>query len=675
MVKFQNVKTKFLVFLLPLFILSFLVLSVISYYFANQTLNDSVDETVRAMGKESSRQVQEGINERIIRLEELATDGVLRADNEQAKVAYLAASQKRLGFDSMYYSDLKGNCIRADGKKFNRADREYFKKVLETKKPYVPEPVVSADTGKLILVLTAPAFENGQLVGMMMGSITLEKLSKVLDGIKFRESGYGYIVESKGKVIANNKAPEFINKLDLTEKTINPELKTSMSELDEHLMKSFKEVAQTGEAESCYYKNVFGRDDVAVLTPIELFGQRWVMVITAPEEEVTAPVKRLANYMFGVSVFFILVASVCIYFFAKKIAKQIELIRDDCMRLNDGDFKDRPISIDSEDEIGQLAKGFHTMRTTLRTLIKKVQNEAEQVAASSEMLNESAGQSAEASNQVAVSITDIAAGVEKQSHSAKNVNGIAQKVANIAGEIAGKSKDVAKVAHEASGDVELGRTAIASAVKQMEQIGSGSEEIQEAIGKLAQGSQEISNIVELISNIAAQTNLLALNAAIEAARAGEHGRGFAVVAEEVRKLAEESHQSSQKIGELVKRNQVDMDKAVSASKAGTAGIGQGIEAVNTADETFKTIVKAIVHLSAEIAAISGSINMMADGSKDMLTSMQEIDEVSKNSAAEVQSVSAATEEQSASMQEIASASQSLAMLANELQSAIAKFKV
>lgn len=673
--RFQNVKTKFLVVLLPLFILSFVVLSVVSYYLANEALNEAADETIRTMGRESSMQVQEGINERIIRLEELGVDSVLRGNDEQAKVAYLANSQKRLGFDSLYYSDLKGNCIRADGKKFNRADREYFKKVLDTQKAYVPQPVVSGVTGKLILVLTAPAFENGQFVGMMMGSITLEKLSKVLDQVKFRDSGYGYIVENKGKVIANNKAPEFINKLDLSEKTINPELKTVATELDEDLMRTFKQVVETGEAMSCYYKNVLGRDDVAVLTPIDLFGQRWVMVITAPESEVTAPVKRLANYMFGISIFFILLAIICIYVFAKNISKPIEIIRDDCMRLKDGDFKDRPVSVDSDDEIGQLAKGFHEMRNNLRDLIKKIQGEAEEVAASSEMLHESAGQSAEASNQVAVSITDIAQGVEKQSLSAKNVNGVAKEVANISEEIAHKSKNVAEVAHTANDDVELGRTAIASAVEQMQQIGSGAEEVQQAIHKLEQGSQEISNIVDLISNIAGQTNLLALNAAIEAARAGEQGRGFAVVAEEVRKLAEESHLSSQKIGELVKRNQIDMEKAVSASQAGTVGIGKGIEAVNSADETFKNIVNVISHLSDEIADISKSINTMAIGSNDMLTAMQQIDEVSKKNAAEVQSVSAATEEQSAAMQEIASASQNLANLSTELKSAISRFKI
>jgi len=209
----------------------------------------------------------------------------------------------------------------------------------------------------------------------------------------------------------------------------------------------------------------------------------------------------------------------------------------------------------------------------------------------------------------------------------------------------------------------------------MQQISTGSEQIQQAVEELAQGSQEISNIVDVIANIAGQTNLLALNAAIEAARAGEQGRGFAVVAEEVRKLAEESHKSSQQIAELVKRNQIDMEKAVMVSKDGKASIISGIEAVNSADETFKNIVQVIHHLSDEIAAISGSIDSMADGSKAMLHSIEEIDAISKNSSAEAQSVSAATEEQSASMQEIAAASQSLAHLATELQDLIVKFKV
>ncbi|SEJ92212.1 methyl-accepting chemotaxis protein [Propionispira arboris] len=672
---FKNVQTKFLVMLMPIFILSFLILSSISYYMANTSLNRANNETVKAMGQKAATEVEQGIDERVIRLEELGTDKVLRGADDNAKIAYLAESQKRLGFDSLYYSDLNGNCVRADGKHFNRADREYFKKVKETKKAYVPSPVVSADTGKLILVLTAPAFENGKFVGMMMGSITLEKLSKVLDQVEFQTSGYGYIAETEGIVIANNKNPELINTLNLTEKQINPAIKADKTELDKNLMAAFKTVVEKGTAEVVSYTDLFGREDIAELTPIELYGQRWVMIITAPEAEVAAPIKKLSTYMIGISIFFIIIASLFIYLFAKKIAEPIQLIRDECKLLNDGDFQDKPLSVEGEDEFGQLAKGFRDMRTTLRTLIKKIQNESQQVASSSEMLKESAGQSAEASNQVAVSITGIAEGVEKQSNAAKKVNGIANGVAQTAAEIALKAKGVGEVTHKANGDVDLGRSAIANAVEQMQQISTGSEQIQQAVEELAQGSQEISNIVDLIANIAGQTNLLALNAAIEAARAGEQGRGFAVVAEEVRKLAEESHKSSQQIAELVKRNQIDMEKAVMVSKDGKASIISGIEAVNSADETFKNIVQVIHHLSDEIAAISGSIDSMADGSKAMLHSIEEIDAISKNSSAEAQSVSAATEEQSASMQEIASASQSLAHLATELQDLIVKFKV
>jgi methyl-accepting chemotaxis protein len=234
---------------------------------------------------------------------------------------------------------------------------------------------------------------------------------------------------------------------------------------------------------------------------------------------------------------------------------------------------------------------------------------------------------------------------------------------------------IVDVAKETTNQAESGRISIAKVVDQMNYIHNVTETIQYSISELANGSAEIGNIVELISSIAGQTNLLALNAAIEAARAGEAGRGFAVVAEEVRKLAEESNKSSQKITELVKKNQMDMENAVEASKSGAKSVQVGIEAVNSADEVFKSIVGSIENLSREFVVVSDSINKMADGSTTMLAAIEEIDKVSKSNADEAQSVSAATEEQSASMQEIASASQNLANLAGNLQVEVRKFKV
>lgn len=674
-VNLRSFRIKFLAFLLPVFIVSFVILSMGSYYLANKALNKSANETATALGREFSLQVKSGMQERMVRLDELGTDSIFQGSDDKTKMDFLANAKKRLGFETLFYSNLKGEAISSEGTYFNRADREYVKHVLQTKKPYVPHPIVSAVNGKLVIVLTTPVFQNSQMVGMMMGTVTLDNLTKILEQVKFKDSGYGYIVENTGMVIAHNKNPELIAKMNLTEKKINPELETKLSELDDRMMNAFKSVVETGKATSCYYKTTEDSTSMAVFTPIELDDQRWVMVITAPESEVIADASDLAKMTLIISIFFIIVAVLFIFFFAKRLAKPIELIRDDCHILNDGDFREKTVSVNSADEIGQLAKGFHEMRGGLRNLITKIQNQAEKVAASSEELTAGAMQSAESSNRVATSISEIAKGIEQQSMAAEDVNIIADQLSKTADEISGKTKEIAETASSASNDVELGRSSIAKAVAQMQEIGEGSAQIQEAVTELARGSKEISDIVNLISNIAGQTNLLALNAAIEAARAGEQGRGFAVVADEVRKLAEESNQSSQKIGELVKRNQLGMEKAVAASKAGTEGIHLGIEAVNSADETFKNIVNVILHLSEEIATISESIEMMAFGSSAMVESIDQIEKVSKTNAGEAQTVSAATQEQSASMQEIASASQSLADLASELQAAVAKFKV
>ena len=181
--------------------------------------------------------------------------------------------------------------------------------------------------------------------------------------------------------------------------------------------------------------------------------------------------------------------------------------------------------------------------------------------------------------------------------------------------------------------------------------------------------------MDTIAGIAGQTNLLALNAAIEAARAGEQGRGFAVVAEEVRKLAEQSQEAAKKIAELIGEIQGDTDKAVVAMNDGTREVKTGAEVVNAAGVAFQEISGLVTQVSSQVKEISAAIQQMASGSQQIVDSVKRIDGLSKTSAGEAQSVSAATEEQLASMEEIAGSSEALSKLAQDLQAAVAKFRI
>lgn len=667
----KNVRTKFLIILLPLFILSFIILSAISYYLAHTALLNDADKIARSLGDEIASDIKNEMAEPMIRLDDLAKNQyIIHGDDATRQVILTTPKSNTSNVAQYFYTDINGQAIRDDGKHLDRGDRDYIKIPKQTQNPYIAAPFLGESTGKLMTMMTRPVFENGTLVGFVMASLNLDSLSKLVEKISFFDTGYAYLADSSGIVLGYSQKPEYVGKLDLTKKDIE-----GGGQLDDRLLAGFKKAMETKQQTSSDYQSINGVENVAVITPIELDGRTWAVISAAPRSEVEGAADHLFKIMTIVSLLAILLAVFVIFYFSKRIAAPIEAIRDECNILNSGDLRQNDLTIDSQDEIGQLAQGFNTMRQTLRTLLKKVQSQTEQVAASSQELTASVHQSSEAANQVAVSIADIAEGVEIQAASAQKIRGISENISTNADTLSQKTQKIADNAKTTTAQAETGRNSIAKVVEQMQQITLGTKTIETAIEDLAKGSDEIGNIVELISNIAGQTNLLALNAAIEAARAGDAGHGFAVVAEEVRKLAEESERSSKQIAELVKKNQVGMSQAVEASRDGSKNVQLGIDTVKSADEVFKSIVIAIETLSREIIDVSKAIETMAAGNATMLSSIQDIDKISTKNFDDAQSVSTSTEEQSASMHEIASASKNLATLAGDLQAEVSKFKV
>lgn len=330
---------------------------------------------------------------------------------------------------------------------------------------------------------------------------------------------------------------------------------------------------------------------------------------------------------------------------------------------------------ETNDEFGELTKVYAETIETLRKLIERIQQNAKDASTFAAQLNENASQSALATQQVAVSIGNVAENANKQgdavASSAKNIRAFA-KVLQSFEDKASSSVGAAKSVEEIAGE---GKSAIEGAVDQMSAIAESTAASAEVIKQLADRSTQIGEISSTIAGIADQTNLLALNAAIEAARAGEAGKGFAVVADEVRKLAEGSNVAAQKIAELISKAQEDTEKAVKEMEKGTSDVESGKNVVAEAGKSFESIAAAVSGLTNHAEDILAEAQKASQRIDKLVASMDELDQSSKDVSAETESVSAATEEQSASIDEVANASKKLSELAEELQSSASQFKI
>jgi methyl-accepting chemotaxis protein len=222
---------------------------------------------------------------------------------------------------------------------------------------------------------------------------------------------------------------------------------------------------------------------------------------------------------------------------------------------------------------------------------------------------------------------------------------------------------------------EQGSESVKKAVNQVNMIRTSVSNSADIVRILGERSQSIGQIVEVITGIASQTNLLALNAAIEAARAGEQGRGFAVVADEVRKLAEQSEQSAGEIAKLIQQIQGDTSKAVSSMDDGMQEVESGIALFQESSDSFTQILHTANSVTEQIKQLSDATGIMSAASQNVVHSLSEVMEISRNFEMNSQSVAAASEEQFASMEQISESSKSLSELANELQLLISGFTI
>jgi methyl-accepting chemotaxis protein len=284
----------------------------------------------------------------------------------------------------------------------------------------------------------------------------------------------------------------------------------------------------------------------------------------------------------------------------------------------EGDLTVR-VDVKGDDDMGRLGEALGRMIADIKHVISQVIESASQFAEGSRVVAESASYLSDSAQNQAATVEEMSASIQQLSTSIVEIN-----------------QNAASASSQATTTSKLAK-----------QGGESVDQAIEAMVLIKKSSEQVSDIIQVISEIASQTNLLALNAAIEAARAGEHGLGFAVVADEVRKLAERSSAAAKEITALIKES--------------TRRVADGAQLSEKAGESLAKIVQGVEETAASIAKI-------ARATKEQTESSSEVNKA-------IQNVSSITETNASSSEELSASSEELGAQAAALKNVISGFKV
>ncbi|BAI81793.1 methyl-accepting chemotaxis protein (plasmid) [Deferribacter desulfuricans SSM1] len=445
-----------------------------------------------------------------------------------------------------------------------------------------------------VIVLTIPEAELIKEITETQKKL-LANIEHTIKDTKIGKTGYYYILDSKGNLVLH-PSPKLegknVSKYDFIQKMMN----TKQGIIN--------------------YKWK-GRNKIVVYT---YYPKRdWIIAGGSYQDELVNPYIASTLKSFGIIsiISFIVILMVIRYIFRQNILKSIKQLEKLFNKVAKGDLSET-LKVERKDEISQIIENVNSMVIQMNKALSEVNNATVDVTNTSEILTKSSIQ--------------MEKGIDHQTNKVSSVEAAIHEMTATITEISQNLDDINQEINTIKSSAETGKEVINNTVAGINKLSNNVINSAEKIRQLGKSSEQIGEILQVISDIADQTNLLALNAAIEAARAGEHGRGFAVVADEVRKLAEKTTKATDEINEMIKTVQQEVEISVAEMDKGVELAQEGSDLVVNLQNGLEKIIDGVLDVADKINAVATAVDQQSATSQEIASNMVEIATISQENA-------------------------------------------
>ncbi|MEY8763648.1 MULTISPECIES: methyl-accepting chemotaxis protein [Clostridium] len=538
MINKMSLHHKLIGLLILLVVVPVVIVSVFSFSIASKIINDNAGELTRQVANEKVSYIDLHNLSLKHDLESLSFNRDVLSQNRESLLNALGSITRSNNdiLQSYLGDESKQMTVYPESVKipenFDPTSREWYKKALASNGGiYVSGPYKDALTGKIVITLAKAVHLDDGRKGAVAFDVDLSTLRNRLTATKVGKSGYAILISREGTIIADSDRSKIM-------KNIKSEIPSGQSVLGE----------KQGNIK-------YGRGKESKIAGFNRSKETgWTVVAVSPKSDYAQALNYNLTTAVIVLLVMIAVAVICGIAVAKYATGPLAQIQQFARRLSKCDFS-TPINMKRRDEFADTALSLNTAQKNVKSLVKTIVENSENMSASSQELSATVQEMTSKFQNINESISDIVNGSQETTASAQEVTASVEEIDSNINQLSNQAMNVNENANNSKENALSVQKSAQEAIEECKSIYKDEEKnILKAIedGKVV---SKIKEMADIIANIAEQTNLLALNAAIEAARAGEHGKGFAVVAEEVRKLAEQSSETVSTIQDVVEKVQ------------------------------------------------------------------------------------------------------------------------